>query len=159
MLTVLFLCTGNSARSVLAEAILNARGDGRFRGLSAGSHPAGRVNPEALRVLAAKGIDATAVRSKSWDEFADGPPIDVVVTVCDSAAGESCPLFPGDALKVHWGIPDPAGAADEPAAFARTFDVLDRRITRLVALPLAELDAAARRAALENIAAEEGVRS
>lgn len=156
-LTVLFLCTGNSARSILAEALLNARGGSKLRGLSAGSQPAGRVHPQALAKLAAAGIDTAGLRSKSWDEFSAGPPIDIVITVCDSAAGESCPAFPGRALRVHWGIPDPAAAApaDVAADFERAYDAFDRRIDRLLRIPFVELDDPARRGALVDIARAE----
>ncbi len=158
-LTVLFLCTGNSARSILGEAILNARGGPGFRGLSAGSQPTGKVNPHARAALAAAGIGSEGLRSKSWDAFADGPEIDIVITVCDSAAGESCPAFAGSALRVHWGIPDPAAAADPGAAFAATFDTLERRIRRLIELPLADLDEPGRRDALCRVALTEPYRA
>jgi len=136
---VLFLCTGNSARSILGEALLNARGAPAFHGLSAGSRPAGRVNPHALRELESAGVATEGLASKSWDSFEDGVAIDLVITVCDSAAGESCPVFPGRAVRTHWGIPDPAGAADEPRAFAAARDVMERRIARLVELPVSEM--------------------
>ncbi len=154
-ITVLFLCTGNSARSILAEALLNALGTPRFRGLSAGSHPTGQPNPHALAALRRAGIATDGLRSKSWDEFADGPRIDLVITVCDSAAGERCPLFPGEGTKAHWGIPDPAGDADPDTAFAGAFDVLRRRVRRLVDLPLERLDPVGRSAALDGIAKAE----
>lgn len=138
VINVLFLCTGNSARSILAEAILNRRGAGRFIGFSAGSQPRGTVHPMALALLREKGHDVTALRSKSWDEFAtDGAPrMDRIVTVCDNAAGEACPIWPGHPAKVHWGLPDPAGVqaeADRRRAFAETYATLDKQIAELVA--------------------------
>lgn len=143
---VLFLCTGNSARSILAEAILNRLGAGRFEARSAGSHPTGRVHPLALEVLRERGYGTEGLRSKSWDELAapGAPPIDVVVTVCDRAAGESCPLWPGRPVTAHWGLPDPAAATGSPeerrAAFRRTAEELERRIRRLVELPAEDLE-------------------
>lgn len=139
MHNVLFLCTGNSARSILAEAYLNARGAGRFRAFSAGSHPAGKVNPLALELLAAKGIPADGARSKSWDEFAapGAPKLDYVITVCDNAAGEACPLWPGKPLTAHWGVADPAAVqgsdAEKRAAFLAAFAELSARIDRMLA--------------------------
>ena len=139
---VLFLCTGNSARSILAEALLNTRAEGRLKAYSAGSHPRGEVNPLALEVLRTCEVDTAGLRSKSWDEFAteDAPHLDVVITVCDQAAAESCPLWPGGPVKVHWGLPDPAVVqgdhAERLAAFARTFTLLEQRIDRLLSLPL-----------------------
>ena len=137
---VLFLCTGNSARSVLAEATLRAWGDGRFEAFSAGSQPTGRINPFALEQLAADGIPTSGLRSKSWDEFSgdDAPSIDVVVTVCDSAAAETCPVFFGDFVRTHWGLPDPAaveGSDDNKrAAFAQAHAVIGKRLTALLAI-------------------------
>lgn len=144
-MNVLFLCTGNSARSILAEAILNAKAEGRFRAYSAGSHPRGTVHPLALTVLETCGIATQGLASKGWEHYAgdDAPHMDVVITVCDRAAGESCPLWPGAPVKVHWGLPDPAAAegseAECLAAFAATFNALERRIDLLLGLPLAFL--------------------
>jgi arsenate reductase len=143
---VLFLCTGNSARSILAEGLLNALGKGKFRAYSAGSHPTGTVNPLALEQLAGAGIAIEGFRSKPWDEFAQkgAPPIDVVITVCDDAAGEVCPIWPGKPVTAHWGVPDPAAAqgsdAQKRAAFARTERILRHRIEMLTRLPLDKLD-------------------
>jgi arsenate reductase len=145
---ILFLCTGNSARSILAEAAVNhlAASRGRFTGYSAGSQPRGQVNPHALELLARSGIATDGLRSKSWDEFAtaDAPKMDFVITVCDSAAGEQCPYWPGRPMTAHWGMPDPAaveGSDDEiRKAFADTLMVLRRRIELLANLPLATLD-------------------
>lgn len=143
---VLILCTHNSARSVLAEAMLNhwARQRGLdWRGHSAGSQPSGRVNPHALDVLRQSGIDVTGLRSKGWDEFTTpgAPPLSIVITVCDSAAVEACPHFPGDAVRVHWGYPDPsnADAADRPRAFELTRQALGYRMLQLLALRPDEL--------------------
>jgi arsenate reductase len=143
---VLFLCTGNSARSILAEALLNHWGAGRFRAWSAGSFPTGRVNPLALELLAHMKIDATGARSKSWDEFAKAgaPEFDFIITVCDQAAGEVCPVWPGQPVTAHWGVPDPTLAAGSDAqkmqAFRDTFRALEHRIRILVNLPPASLD-------------------
>lgn len=143
---VLFLCTGNSARSVMSEGILNHLGRGRFKAYSAGSHPSGKVRPEALRQLAESGISAEGYRSKSWDEFAgpDAPQMDFIFTVCDNAAHEVCPVWPGHPATAHWGVPDPAGVegtAEEIArAFSDAFMVLESRIRLLLALPLEELE-------------------
>ncbi len=147
MKNVLILCTANSARSILAEAILNRAGEGRFTAYSAGSHPRGIPNPRAIELLASLGYPASGLRSKSWEEFAgpNAPKIDLVITVCDAAAGESCPLWPhsekGEApLKAHWGIPDPAGVPGgvdaERAAFRLAYDRLMARMQALVALPV-----------------------
>lgn len=138
MLTVLFLCTGNSCRSIMAEGILNHGGRGRFRAVSAGSFPTGQVHSLSLQTMAAHGLPTAGYRSKSWDEFADMP-LDIVITVCDSAAGESCPIFPGASLKASWGVPDPAHADGSPAevaaVFERVYGLLERRSKALVALP------------------------
>lgn len=139
--TVLFLCTGNSARSILAEAILNRKGGTRYRAVSAGSQPKDAPNPYALALLRDKGIDTAFARSKSWDEFAGAgaPPVDLVITVCDSAAAETCPVWPGHPLTAHWGLPDPAAVTGDPAAirqaFADTYRRLEVRIAALLALP------------------------
>jgi arsenate reductase len=145
---VLFLCTGNSARSILAEAILNSRGAGLFRAHSAGSDPAGRVHPLALDTLARMGLPTDGLRSKRWDEFtaAGALPLDLVITVCDRAAAETCPVWPGGPLQAHWGLPDPAavvGDEQQAQAFRDTYAALGRRIDRFLELPFTELDAAA----------------
>lgn len=143
---VLFLCTGNSARSIMAEAILRHKGAPHFTVYSAGSHPSGTVRPEALRQIASAGLRTEGLRSKSWDEFAqpDAPHLDFVFTVCDSAAKEVCPVWPGQPITAHWGVPDPAAACGTPQeierAYAQAFATLDRRIALLLALPLASLD-------------------
>jgi arsenate reductase len=143
---VLFLCTGNSARSIMAEAILKHKGRGAFASYSAGSHPPGAVRPEALHQIEAACLSTEGLRSKSWDEFAapDAPPIDFIFTVCDNAANEVCPIWPGHPMTAHWGIPDPAavqGTPDEIArAFRDAFSILDRRIGLFLALPLSTLE-------------------
>lgn len=144
---VLFLCTGNSARSILAEPLLNHLGKGSFNGFSAGSFPRGEVHPLALRLLAEQGLPTEGLRSKSWNEFAarDAPVMDFVFTVCDQAAGEVCPIWPGQPITAHWGIPDPAAVADDGAgsqmlAFRDAFRMLERRIKLFLALPIASLD-------------------
>jgi protein-tyrosine-phosphatase len=143
---VLFICTGNSARSIMAEAILNREGEGRFAAYSAGSHPNGSVNPHALTLLGALGYDTSKLRSKSWEEFAapGAPEMDFIFTVCDDAAGETCPVWPGHPATAHWGVPDPAAVkgstAEVAAAFDDTFRLLAARIGLLVALPIAKLD-------------------
>ncbi|MGE5088745.1 MAG: arsenate reductase ArsC [Candidatus Levyibacteriota bacterium] len=143
---VLFLCTGNSARSIIAESLLNAMGGERFRGYSAGSHPGGSVNPLVLEHLQAMGIGTQGVRSKSWDEFASpaAPQMDLVITVCDQAAGEACPLWPGMPAKAHWSAPDPAAFMDDPAkaraVIRGVFQLMQRRISLLLALPIERLD-------------------
>ena len=157
----LFLCTGNSARSVLAEATLNDLGQGRFRAFSAGSQPSGRVNPFALELLARMQHPAEGMRSKSWDEFAAGPAhpdpptMDFIITVCDNAAGETCPFWPGHPATAHWGVEDPAaveGSDDEKrAAFLKAYSILRRRIELLLALPFDKLDALATNTRLKEI--------
>jgi arsenate reductase (thioredoxin) len=143
---VLFLCTGNSARSILSEALLNKRGQGQFSAFSAGSHPAGRVNPHALALLQRMGYSTDGLRSKSWDEFAvpGAPELDFVFTVCDNAAGEVCPVWPGQPITAHWGIPDPAAVegTDEQKrrAFDDAFRILERRISLFLSLPIRSLE-------------------
>jgi protein-tyrosine-phosphatase len=143
---VLFLCTGNSARSIIAEAILNRLGQGRFRTYSAGSHPKGQVHPYAADLLKNMGFDTDGLRSKSWDEFAapGAPPLDFVFTVCDDAASEECPHWPGQPMTAHWGMPDPAAArgneAERRLAFADTLRMLSNRISIFVSLPIRSLD-------------------
>jgi arsenate reductase (thioredoxin) len=143
---VLFLCTGNSARSIMAEAILNKKGAPNFTAYSAGSHPTGKVRPEALRQLETARLPIAGVRSKSWDEFAkpDAPKLDFVFTVCDNAAKEICPVWPGQPITAHWGVPDPAVVAGTPEqierAFREAFMILDRRIALFLCLPLSSLD-------------------
>ncbi|MCW1931876.1 arsenate reductase ArsC [Pararhodobacter zhoushanensis] len=146
MTHVLILCTGNSARSIMAEGALNALGGGRFTAYSAGSKPTGAPNPFALAQLEAEGIDPGFARSKSWDEFAaeGAPALDLVITVCDSAAAEECPYWPGAPKRAHWGLPDPAAVtgsdADKAAAFADAYGVIARRMAALVALDPAAAD-------------------
>ncbi len=143
---VLVLCTGNSARSIMAEALINVLGAGRFEAHSAGSQPMGQINPFAAEQAQTIGYPLAAMRSKSWDEFAgaDAPAMDLVITVCDSAAGESCPLWPGAPLKVHWGFADPSHVqgtdAQKRAAFAHTFGLIRQKIEALVALPVETMD-------------------
>ncbi len=143
---VLFLCTGNSARSILGEAILNQRGEGRFRAFSAGSHPKGAVHPMALELLRTLDLPTAGLRSKSWDELArpGGPHLDFVFTVCDDAAGEVCPYWPGQPVTAHWGIPDPAAAVgselERKAAFRLAFRQLENRIKLFLSLPIASID-------------------
>jgi protein-tyrosine-phosphatase len=143
---VLFLCTGNSARSIMAEAILNKLGAGKFRAYSAGSHPNGEVHPETIRLLQSLGFDTSGFRSKSWSEFAEpgAPQLDFVFTVCDNAGGEACPLWPGQPMTAHWGVPDPAEAkgtdAEMAAAFKDAYRKLSQRIGIFAALPLRSLD-------------------
>jgi arsenate reductase (thioredoxin) len=154
---VLFLCTANSARSILAEAILNRVGKGRFRAFSAGSQPRGEVNPNSIRLLKSLGYDTSFARSKSWDEFAqaDAPRMNFVFTVCDSAAAETCPIWPGQPMSAHWGVPDPAAAtgsdAEIGAAFLDTYRMLERRIGAFVALPLKSIDAIALKKSIKDI--------
>ena len=149
----LFLCTGNSARSILAECLLNRLGRGAYLAFSAGSHPKGAVHPEAIRMLQGLGYDTAGLASKSCDVFAapGAPPLDLVITVCDAAAGETCPIWPGAPLRAHWSIPDPAAADDRqaPAAFRRAYRLLEKRISKLAALDSAALNAATLRAVSE----------
>ena len=146
MKNVLFLCTGNSARSILAEVHLNSAGRGRFRGFSAGSHPAGRVNPFAIELLRKNHLPTEGLRSKNWDEFAvpGAPALDFVFTVCDNAAGEACPIWPGQPVTAHWGVADPAAVEgsdeDKRRAFLRAYAELSNRINLFINLPLDKLD-------------------
>ena len=143
---VLFLCTGNSARSIMAEAILNKLGAGKFRAYSAGSQPKRHINPYTLQLLDSLGYDTSGLRSKSWSEFADpgAPPLDFVFTVCDNAAGEVCPVWPGQPMTAHWGVPDPAqakgNAAEIALAFKDAYRMLNQRIGIFTALPLRSID-------------------
>jgi arsenate reductase len=143
---VLFLCTGNSARSILAEALVNQLGDGKFRGFSAGSFPKGQVHPLAMELLQWMKLPTAGLRSKSWDEFAstDAPPLDFIFTVCDNAAGEVCPIWPGKPMTAHWGIADPAAVqgsdAEKGTAFRKALVELEARIKLLVNLPIKSLD-------------------
>jgi protein-tyrosine-phosphatase len=151
---VLFLCTGNSARSQMAEALLNHMAKGRIRAFSAGSRPAMGVQPHAAALIATLGIAPDSLRTKSWDEFAapGAPDMDFVITVCDNAAGEACPMWPGHPALAHWGVPDPALTPDDPQAFKRAWLILRRRIELLLALPLEKLDRQAREHHLRQIA-------
>lgn len=157
---VLFLCTGNSARSILGEAILNHRGGGKFRAFSAGSHPTGRINPYAVKQLESAGLSAAGLRSKSWDEFAKpgAPQMKFVFTVCDSAAAEICPVWPGQPVTAHWGIPDPASITGSPEVIARAFldafVTMGRRIDLFLSLPMEKLDALAVKKEVERIGRE-----
>lgn len=157
-MNVLFLCTGNSARSIMAEALLNQLGEGRFHAFSAGSHPTGKVQPMATELAAALGYPEAGLRSKSWDEFADAkaPHMDMIITVCDNAAGEVCPIWPGQPVTAHWGVADPAAIeGDESgrrAAFVKAFALLRRRVELLVALPDAKLESIRLGPALQDIA-------
>lgn len=157
---VLFLCTGNSARSILGEAILNKLGEGRFRAYSAGSQPKGQVHPMALTVLEGMGYDTTGLRSKSWDEFSGSgaPEFDFIFTVCDNAAGETCPVWIGHPMTAHWGIEDPAAVEGEgqAEAFRQALRYLLRRIELFLALPLAGIDEIATRRKLKEIGQSEG---
>lgn len=153
---VLFLCTGNSARSVLAEAYLNHNGRGRFHAFSAGSHPTGKINPGAIELLERLQIPTAGLRSKAWDEFAmpGAPPLDFVITVCDNAAGEVCPIWPGHPVTAHWGVPDPAhveGTLERTTAFRAAFRLLSRRIDLFTNLPVASLDQMALRKQVRDI--------
>ncbi|MFZ0403141.1 MAG: arsenate reductase ArsC [Pseudolabrys sp.] len=159
---VLFLCTGNSARSIIAEAILNREGHGKFKAFSAGSHPKGAVNPQALDLLRKFNYDVSTLRSKSWAEFAQAgsPDLDFVFTVCDNAAGEACPLWPGQPITAHWGIPDPAAATGSEAeialAFRDAYRMLNRRIELFLALPIQKLDRLVLTTRLKAIGRSEG---
>ena len=158
---VLFLCTGNTARSVLAEGILRKDGDGRFNAFSAGSQPKGIINPFSLRVLAAYGYPTDGFRSKNWDEFTlpGAPAMDFIFTVCDSAAGETCPIWPGHPMTAHWGIPDPAAVEgtdlEKEAAFVTAFKQMRNRIGLFTALPLKTIDAMSLTAKLRDIGRQE----
>lgn len=154
---VLFLCTGNSARSILGEALLNHLGRGRFHAWSAGSHPAGAVNPLAIELLQKNKLPVDDLRSKSWDEFSEtgAPQFDFVFTVCDNAAGEVCPVWPGQPMTAHWGIDDPAAAtgsdADRHKAFVTAFTQLSRRISLFISLPVEKLDKLSLKRQLDDI--------
>jgi arsenate reductase len=154
---VLFLCTGNSARSIMAEAIMKKKGFPNFTAYSAGSHPSGTVRPEAIQQLEKAGLSTDNVRSKSWDEFSgpSAPPLHFVFTVCDNAAKEICPFWPGQPMTGHWGVPDPAAMQGTPQeidrAFSQAFSVLDRRISLFLCIPLATLDSFALQKEIDNI--------
>ena len=154
---MLFLCTGNSARSILAESLLNHMGSGRFRAFSAGSHPSGQVNPLVLEYLRHKNMPVEGARSKAWDEFAlpGAPALDFVVTVCDQAAGEVCPVWPGQPISAHWGVDDPARYMDDPDTARRiireVFLILQKRIQLFLSLPFAKLDRLALQSAARDI--------
>jgi arsenate reductase len=159
---VLILCTGNSARSIMAEAILNKAGAGRFKAYSAGSQPKGEVHPEARALLSHLGYDVSGIRSKSWEEFSKpgAPVMDFVFTVCDDAAGETCPVWPGHPMTAHWGIADPAAVqgshAEIGAAFAEAYHSLNNRISIFVNLPVASLDRLSLHSKLHEIGAMDG---
>jgi len=154
---VLFLCTGNSARSIMAEAILNHKGRPNFTGYSAGSHPSGKVRPEVIKLLQDARLPTEKLRSKNWEEFAkpSAPHLDFVFTVCDNAAKETCPLWPGQPMTAHWGVPDPAAVAGTPEqierAFRDAFMILERRISLFLCLPLASLDRLAIKKEIDRI--------
>lgn len=157
-MNILVLCTGNSARSILLESILNHRSGGRITAYSAGSNPTGKVHPQSLKLLKSLGHDISQARSKSWDEFAlpNAPLMDLVITVCGSAASESCPIWPGAPLRCHWGVEDPADCPDDrpdqcAAAFSAAYAVLARRADEWLALPFEKMDAAAMKSALDQI--------
>lgn len=156
-LNILVLCTGNSCRSILGEALINHLGAGRFRAYSAGSHPVGKVNDNALATLARHGLPTVGYRSQSWDEFEDAG-IDILISVCDSAAGETCPVYLGSAVRGHWGLPDPAHVTGGPeqveAAFEATYAALEKRIHKLLALPIGQLSGPELAAALNRIGTE-----
>jgi arsenate reductase len=159
---VLFLCTGNSARSIIAEAIMNKLGGGRFQAYSAGSHPKGQVNPHTVELLRGLGYGTAGIRSKSWNEFArpGAPALDFVFTVCDDAAGEACPFWPGQPMTAHWGVPDPAAATGSPAevalAFKDAYRMLHQRIAVFAALPIRSLDQLSLQAKLKDIGRLDG---
>ena len=157
---VLFLCTGNSARSILGEALMNKLGEGRFAAYSAGSQPKGDVHPMAIEVLGGFGFETNGLRSKSWDEFTrpGAPEFDFIFTVCDNAAGESCPVFPGKAITAHWGVEDPAAVEGEGQrkAFLEALTYLKRRIELFLMLPIKSIDEMAMRGKLAEIGREEG---
>ena len=159
---VLFLCSGNSARSIMSEAILNDLGKGKFKAFCAGTTAKGEVNPHTVKVLAAAGHDVSNLRSKSWDEFASagGEKLDFVITVCDDAAGETCPVWPGEPMLAHWGIPDPVKATGSEAEIAVAFDeaygMLKRRIDLLLAIPIEKLDKLVVTARLKDIGQTDG---
>lgn len=156
---ILFLCTGNSARSILAEAIMNRIGAGKVRAWSAGSRPRGEVHPQVLKLLASLGHDTAGFRSKSWDEFErpGAPEFDFIVTVCDNAAGEACPVWPGKPIRSHWGVPDPAavegGEAEVAPAFAEAYRLLSNRIALFAALPFDKLDSLSLKRRMDEIGA------
>ncbi|MBM1817071.1 arsenate reductase ArsC [Pseudosulfitobacter pseudonitzschiae] len=154
-MNILVLCTGNSARSILLEHILNDAGIGRVRAFSAGSHPTGQVHPQSLKLLDAMEIDTSGARSKSWDEFAaeDAPIMDLVITVCGSAAAETCPMWPGAPVRAHWGVEDPAAApdAEQEAAFQTAFEILNRRTQALLDHPFETMDVGELNALLKRI--------
>jgi arsenate reductase (thioredoxin) len=159
---ILFLCTGNSARSIIAEAILNKIGAGKFVAYSAGSQPKGQVNPHTIQLLQGLGYETSRLRSKSWHEFAKpgAPPLDFTFTVCDNAAGETCPVWPGQPMTAHWGVPDPAEAQGTPAevalAFKDAYRMLNQRIGIFVALPIRSLDQLSLQRRLQDIGRMEG---
>jgi arsenate reductase len=159
---VLFLCTGNSARSIMAEAILNKLGAGKFRAYSAGSQPKGRVSPHTIQLLQSLGYETSGFRSKSWNEFArpGAPALDFVFTVCDNAAGETCPVWPGQPMTAHWGVPDPAEAKGSPAeialAFKDAYRMLHQRIGVFTALPIRSLDQLSLQRRLKDIGRMDG---
>jgi arsenate reductase len=157
MLKVLILCTGNSCRSVLGEALINHLGSGRFRAFSAGSHPTGKVNANALATLARHDISTEGFSSQSWDEF-DDQGIDIAITVCDSAAGEVCPVYLNNVIRAHWGLPDPAHVSGSPevieAAFEATYAALEKRIQQLLALPVETMSKQELNEALNKIGSE-----
>ncbi|MEO0544581.1 MAG: arsenate reductase ArsC [Pseudomonadota bacterium] len=160
MKNILVLCTANSARSILGEALFARLGEGRVTSFSAGSTPRGTPNPHGLKLLESKGYDTTQFRSKSWDEFEGegSPSMDIVVTVCDNAAGETCPIWPGAPVQAHWGIPDPHGETDEEwaASFESTYALLEARVMALMALPFEDMNAVDLKTALNTIGAMQG---